>query len=65
MANTYEKFALGVRPESGKLMIERMAENDALVARFLGEADFQQIVSEGLAREIFAAVAEPPGEPSA
>ena len=58
-ANTYEKFALGVRPEIGKLMIERMAENDALVTRFLDEADFQEIVSEALAREIFAAVAEP------
>ena len=64
-ANTYEKFALGVRPEIGKLMIERMAENDALVTRFLDEADFQEIVSEALAREIFAAVAEPAGERSA
>ena len=64
-ANTYEKFALGVRPEIGKLMIERMAENDALVTRFLDDAEFQQIASEVLAREIFAAVAEPAGEPSA
>ena len=64
-ANTYEKFALGVRPEIGKLMIERMAENDALVTRFLDDAEFQQIASEVLAREIFAAVGEPAGEPSA
>ena len=64
-ANTYEKFALGVRPEIGKLMIERMAENDAIVTRFLDDAEFQQIASEVLAREIFAAVAEPAGEPSA
>ena len=64
-ANTYEKFALGVRPEIGKLMIERMAENDALVTRYLDDAEFQQIASEVLAREIFAAVGEPAGEPSA
>ena len=64
-ANTYEKFALGVRPEIGKLMIERMAENDALVTRFLDDAEFQQIASEVLAREIFAAVGEPVGERSA
>ena len=51
--------------EIGKLMIELMAGSDALVTRFLDEADFQEIVSEGLAREIFAAVAEPAGEPSA
>ena len=64
-ANTYEKFALGVRPEIGKLMIERMAENDALVTRFLDDAEFQQIASEVLAREVYAAVGEPAGEPSA
>ena len=64
-ANTYDKFALGFRPQLGKLMVERMGENDAIVTRFLDDADFQEIVSEGLAREIFAAVAEPAGEPSA
>ena len=64
-ANTYEKFALGVRPEIGKLMIERMAENDALVTRFLDDAEFQQTASEVLAREVYEAVGEPAGEPSA
>ena len=64
-ANTYEKFALGFRPQLGKLMVERMGENDAIVTRFLDDAEFQQIASEVLAREIFAAVAEPAGEPSA
>ena len=65
LANTYDKFALGFRPQLGKLMVERMGENDAIVTRFLDDADFQQIASEVLAREIFAAVAEPAGEPSA
>ena len=64
-ANTYDKFALGFRPQLGKLMVERMGENDAIVTRFLDDAEFQQIASEVLAREIFAAVAEPAGEPSA
>ena len=59
LANTYDKFALGVRPEIGKLTIERMGENDALATRYLDDAEFQQIASEVLAREIFAAVAEP------
>ena len=65
LANTYDKFALGFRPQLGKLMVERMGENDAIVTRFLDEADFQEIVSEALAREIFVAVAEPAGERSA
>ena len=64
-ANTYDKFALGFRPQLGKLMVERMGENDAIVTRFLDDAEFQQIASEVLAREIFAAVGETAGEPSA
>ena len=58
LANTYEKFALGFRPRLGTLMVERMGENDAIVTRYLDDAEFQQLASEALAREIFAAVAE-------
>ncbi len=65
LANTYDKFALGFRPQLGKLMVERMGENDAIVTRYLDDADFQEIASEVLAREIFAAVAEPAGGPNA
>ena len=63
LANTYDKFALGFRPQLGKLMVERMAENDAIVTRFLDDADFQQTASEVLAREVYEAVGEPAGEP--
>ena len=63
LANTYEKFALGFRPRLGTLMVERMGENDAIVTRYLDDAEFQQLASEALAREIFAAVAERASEP--
>ena len=63
LANTYDKFALGFRPQLGKLMVERMGENDTIVTRFLDDADFQQTASEVLAREVYEAVAEPAGEP--
>ena len=63
LANTYDKFALGFRPQLGKLMVERMGENDAIVTRFLDDADFQQTASEVLAREVYEAVGEPAGEP--
>ena len=33
-----------------------MSENDALVTRYLDDAEFQQIASKELAREIFVAV---------
>ena len=62
-ANTYDKFALGFRPQLGKLMVERMGENDAIVTRYLDDAEFQQTASEVLAREVYEAVGEPAGEP--
>ncbi len=40
-------------------MVERMGENDAIVTRFLGDADFHQTASEMLAREVYEAVGEP------
>ena len=61
-ANTYDKFALGFRPQLGKLMVERMGENDAIVTRFLDDAEFQQTASEVLAREVYEAVGEPAGK---
>ena len=57
LANSFDKFSLGIRDQIGKFMIERMAENDALVTRYMTDRDFQEVVFEGLAREIFEAVA--------
>ena len=57
LANTLEKFMLGIRPEIGKLMMERMSGNDALVTRYLDDADYQEIVASGLAEAIYKAVA--------
>ena len=56
LANTLDKFSLGIRPEIGRLMMERMGQNDALVTKYLSDADFQNIAFEVLAGEIFAAV---------
>ena len=56
LANTLDKFSLGIRPEIEKLMMERMGENDALVTRYVSDKDFQNIAFEVLAREIFEAV---------
>ena len=56
LANSLDKFSLGIRDEIGKLMTERMGENDALVTRYLSDKDFQNIAFEVLAREIFEEV---------
>ena len=37
-------------------MVDRMAGNDALVARCLNDPDFQEIVFSGLLRDIFDAI---------
>ena len=58
LANTLEKFILGIRPEIGKLMMERMAGNDGLVTRYLDDTDFQEIVANGLAHAIYKTVAQ-------
>ena len=58
VANPFDKFSLGIRERLGKLMIERMGENDALVTRYLSDPEFQEVAFAVLAREIFQAVEE-------
>ena len=53
LANPFEKFSLGIREQLIKLMMGRMAENDALVTRCLNDSDFQEVVFAGLLRAIF------------
>ncbi|MXY43426.1 MAG: type I restriction endonuclease subunit R [Dehalococcoidia bacterium] len=65
LANNLDKFALGFRPQLGKLMVERMGENDDIVRRYLDDAEFQQTASEVLAREVHDAVKETADEPGA
>ena len=60
-ANTFEKFLLGVHPEIGKLMLERVNENVGIVNRYVDDAEFQQLVSRGLAKAIYEAVVTPAG----
>ena len=56
VANPFDKFSLGIRDRVKKLMVERTGENDALVTRYLSDAEFQEIAFAVLAREIFQAV---------
>ena len=56
LANPFDKFSLGIRDILGKLMIERMGENDKLVTRYLNDPEFQEIAFSVLACEIFEMV---------
>ena len=55
-ANTFDKFNLNVQALLEELMIDRMSENNALVTRYLGGGEFQEVVAVGLLREIFDAI---------
>ncbi|RIL07825.1 MAG: restriction endonuclease subunit R [Proteobacteria bacterium] len=56
LANPLDKFELGIQKLIEGLMIERMAENDAIVTRYIGDRDFQGAALPILARQIFEAV---------
>ena len=55
-ANTLDKFSLGIREAVGRLMIERMGKNDALVTKYMSDPEFQEIAFSGLSRAIYEAV---------
>ena len=56
LANPLDKFELGVRKLIENLMIERMADNDKIVTRYMADDEFQASAFPILAREIFEAV---------
>ena len=56
LANPLDKFQLGVRKLVEDLMIQRMAENDKIVTRYMDDSEFQRTAFPILAKEIFDAV---------
>ena len=58
IANTLDKFEIGVRKPIIDLMIQRMAENDRIVSKFMDDKEFQGVVYPLLAKEIFISVNE-------
>lgn len=56
LANPLDKFQIGIRRLMEDFMMQRMAENDAIVTRYMADEMFQSTVFAGLAREIFQAV---------
>lgn len=56
LANPLDKFELGIRKLVEDLMIERMAENDQIVTRYMADQEFRGSAFPILAREIFETV---------
>ncbi len=53
LANPIDKFQLGVRKLVEELMIQRMADNDKIVTRYMDDQQFQDAAYPILAKEIF------------
>lgn len=64
LANPLDKFELGIRKLIEDFMIERMAENDKIVTRYMADQAFQSSAFPILAREIFNAVRAESGDVS-
>jgi type I restriction enzyme R subunit len=56
MANPLDKFELGIKAIIESLMMQRMAENDGIVTRYMDDSDFQNTVFPALAREIYQSI---------
>jgi len=56
LANPLDKFSLGIKKLIADLMIERMAQNDKIVTRYMADPKFQGAAFPILAREIFESV---------
>ena len=56
LSNSLDKFELGTRKLIENMMIERIAENDQIVTRYMEDKEFQSSAFPILAREIFEAV---------
>jgi len=52
-ANTLEKFELGIKELIKDLMVQRMADNDGIVTRYMDDVDFQKTVLPILAKDIY------------
>ncbi|MCA9232396.1 MAG: type I restriction endonuclease subunit R [Planctomycetales bacterium] len=63
LANSEDKFALGIRKLVEALMIQRMDENDSLVTRYLDDTQFQETAFPHLAKAIFRAIHERRSDP--
>ena len=57
-ANPLDKFELGIKAFIESLMMQRMAENDDIVTRYMDDLGFQKTVLPILAREIYRSVLE-------
>lgn len=57
-ANSLDKFALGIQEIISSLMMQRLAENDSIVTRYMDDKEFQQTIYPILANDIYKSILE-------
>ncbi len=57
-ANPLDKFQLGIRKVIQNLLIQRMTENDDIVARYMEDIEFQNITYDILTKEIYEKITQ-------
>lgn len=55
-ANPFDKFQLGLRQLLENLMVERMADNDKIVTRYMDDKDFGEAAFSVLSKAIYEAI---------
>ena len=58
MANPLDKFELSIKTIIESLMMQRMAENDGIVTRYMDDSSFQKTIYPILAKEIYRNILE-------
>jgi type I restriction enzyme R subunit len=61
LANPLDKFELGIKAFIESLMMQRMAENDGIVTRYMDDSSFQKTRFPILAKEIYKNILEGQG----
>ncbi|MDD5458113.1 MAG: type I restriction endonuclease [Phycisphaerae bacterium] len=56
LANSLDKFELGISKIIESLMMQRISENDGIVTRYMDDTDFQKAIFPILAKEIYNTV---------
>ena len=55
-ANPLDKFQLGIRKLIEEFMVQRMADNDKIVTRYMDDQEFQNSAFPILAKDIFESI---------
>jgi type I restriction enzyme, R subunit len=56
LANPFDKFQLGLRQLLEELMVQRMADNDKIVTRYMEDKDFESTAFNVLSKAIYDAI---------